>query len=82
MLLERLLEVILDPHQRIQPRHRLLEDEPKVGTAQPAQVARRHGHEVAAVVQHLAVRARSLGQQPEDAAAERRLPAARLADEA
>ncbi len=34
VLLERLLEVILDPHERIQPRHRLLEDQPEVRSPQ------------------------------------------------
>ena len=41
----------------------------------------RHADEVPAAVEHLAVGDGALGQQPEDAAAERRLAAARLADE-
>ena len=60
VLLERLAEVILDPHQGVQPRHRLLKDETEIGAAQPAEIARRHRHEVAALVQHLAVRTRAL----------------------
>jgi hypothetical protein len=36
VLIERLPEVVLDPHERIEPRHRLLEDEPEVGATKPA----------------------------------------------
>ena len=36
--LERLGEVILDPQQRVEARHRLLEDQPEVGPAQPAEL--------------------------------------------
>ena len=81
MLLERLPEVILDPHQRVQPGHRLLEDQPEVGTAEPTQLPVGHADEVPAAVDHLAVGDRSVRQQPEDAPAERRLAATRLADE-
>ena len=81
VLLERLAEVILDPHQRVQPCHRLLEDQPELGPAEPPELLRREPDEVAPAVEHLAVRGGALGQQPEDAAAERRLAAARLADE-
>ena len=40
MLLERLLEVILDPHQRVQPGHRLLEDRARGPGRGAAQVLR------------------------------------------
>ena len=82
VLLQRLAEVVLDPEQRVQPRHRLLEDEAELRAAEPAQLARRHRHEVPAAVEHLTVGRRPLRQQAEDAAAERRLAAAGLADEA
>ena len=63
------------------PRHRLLEDEAEVGPPQPPQLPATHPDEVPPAVEHLAVGDGALGEQSEDAASERRLAAARLADE-
>ena len=82
VLLERLAEVILDAHERVQPRHGLLEDEAEVRPAQAPELLRRHAHEIPATVEDLPVGDGSLGEQAENAPAERRLPASRLADEA
>ncbi len=81
VLLERLAEVILDPHERVQTRHRLLEDEPELRPAVVAQLLRRHREEVLPAVLHLAVRRCTLRQEAQDAPSERRLPATRLADQ-
>ncbi len=65
VLLERLREVLLDPHQRIQPRHRLLEDQAELGPAQPPQLGRRQPDEVAALVERpRRPRARRRGSRP------------------
>jgi hypothetical protein len=82
VLFERLAKVVLDPHQRVQPRHRLLEDQAELGTAQSRELLRGHPDQIPAAVEHLAAGGGALGEQPEHAAPERRLPAARLADEA
>ena len=69
--------------ERVQPRHRLLEDQPELRPAQPAELLRRQPDEVPPAVQHLRrLRDAPVGEQAEDAAAERRLAAARLADQA
>ena len=41
VLLEGLAEVILDPHQRVEARHRLLEDQAEVGAPQAPELLRR-----------------------------------------
>ena len=82
VLLERLREVLFDSHERIQPRHRLLEDQPQIRPAEPAQLAIGQADEIAPSVEDLAVGHGALGKQPENAAPERRLATARLADEA
>jgi hypothetical protein len=81
VLLERLLEVIRDAQERIQPRHGFLKDETELRPAQLAEFGGRELDEVAAVEIDLAVGSGPVGQQPEDAAAERRLAATRLADQ-
>ena len=55
---------------------------PRSGPAEATQLLVRHPDEVPAAVEHLPVRDGCLREQPEDPAPERRLPAARLADEA
>src|SRR5262249_53342297 len=82
VLLERLAEVILDPHEGIESRHRLLEDETEVRAAHPPELPGRDADEVPALVEHLAVGPGAVWQKAEDAAAERRLSRAGLADDA
>ena len=67
VLLERLAEVVLDPHERVQARHRLLEDESELRPAISPQLLRRHREEVLASVLHLAVRGCTLRQKAQDA---------------
>ncbi len=81
VLLQGLRKVLFDPHERIQPSHWLLEDQPQVRAAETAQLAISHPDEVAPAVQHLAIGYGSFRKQPENAPSERRLAAARLADE-
>src|SRR5207248_10027520 len=50
--------------------------------AHPPHCLRRHRDEIPSVVEHLAVGPGAVGKQPENAATECRLPAARLSDEA
>ena len=73
--------MLLDAHQGIEPRHRLLEDHPEVGSAEPAQLSIAQADEVSIAIQDLSVGRRANGQQPEQAASKRGLPATRLADE-
>ena len=83
VLLERLLEVLGDPHQRIQPCHRLLEDQAELRAAEAAEVFCGEARRGSGRRRCTSPSARApFGQQTEDAAAERRLAAARLADEA
>src|SRR3954447_5933165 len=81
VLLQRLLEVVLDPHQRIETRHRLLEDEAEVGPTKLAELLRGHADEVPAAIDDRAVGFCALREQSEDPASERRLAAPRLPDE-
>ncbi len=81
MGLQRFEEVVLDREQRVQAGHRLLEDQPQLG---PAHLVHLLGVDVEQVVIAIANLARgrgALGQQPQDAAAERRFAAAGLAHE-
>jgi hypothetical protein len=55
VLLERLLEVVLDPLERVEARHRLLEDQAELRAAHPAELLRRQPDEVPAAVEHLPV---------------------------
>ena len=81
VLLDGLLEVLGDPHQRVQPGQRLLEDHAELGAAQPVGVLRRSSQDVRALEEHLAVALGALRQQTHQAAAERRLAAAGLPDQ-
>ena len=67
--------MILDPHERVEPRHRLLEDEADLRPAEPAHVALAETDQVAALVTDFTGPRGSARQQADDAAAERRLPA-------
>src|SRR6185295_18923694 len=78
---QRLAEVILDPHERVEPRHRLLEDQPDLRAAELAQPPPREAGDVLALDAHLAVHDRAVRQEAHDAAPERRLPAPGLAHE-
>ena len=71
VLLERLAEVVGDSQQRIQPRHRLLEDQPELRAAHPTHRLRWHRDEIPSVVEHLTVGTGAVGKQPENAATER-----------
>jgi hypothetical protein len=67
--------VILDPHERVEPRHRLLEDEADLGSAEPTHLAVAEPDQVAALIPDLAGASCPARQQAEDAAAQSRLPA-------
>ena len=82
VLLEGLAEVVLDAHERVQPRHRLLEDEPEVGPAEPAQLPCPRGRRGSLPPYSTSPSDTApSGRRPDDAAAERRLPAPGLPDE-
>ena len=63
---QRLEEVALDRVQRVEPGHRLLEDQPELRAAQLAQLVGVEADEVAARVAAPRRRRRALGQQAED----------------
>ena len=73
--LQRLPEVVLDPHQRVEPRHRLLEDEADLRAPEPPYLPLAEPDEVAALVADLAGARGPSRQEADDAAAECRLPA-------
>ena len=76
--LERLGEVVADPHQRVQPGQRLLEDHAEVAAAHGVLLLRLELEHVGAAESQLAVAGAPVGQQPDQAASQRRLAAARL----
>ncbi len=78
---ERLAEVRLDRLQRVEPGHRLLEDQAELGPAQLPHLLHGQPDELASAVADRAGDRRRVGKQAEHAAAERRLAAARLADQ-
>src|SRR5664279_1819620 len=76
--LQGLLEVLGDPHQRVQPGQRLLEDHPQLGSALGEQLPPRDREQILALEAQLAVHFGTLRQQAEQAATEGRLAAAGL----
>ena len=79
---QRLAEMGLDRLQRVEPGHRLLEDQPELRPAHLVHLLRRDADQLPARVADRAGDRRHLGQQAEHAPAEGRLAAAGLADEA
>ncbi len=79
--LQGLGEVLADPHQRVQPGQRLLEDHAQVAPAHGVLLLRLELEHVDAAEPELPVARAALGQQPDQAAAERGLAAAGLADQ-
>ena len=78
---QRLGEVVRDPHERVEPGHRLLEDEADRGPRSSRISALGGLDEVAPFEVDVTVPAGAHGQQAEDPAAEGRLAAAGLADQ-
>ena len=81
-----LLDLVADPHHRVERAHRVLEDHRQVGAAQPLQLPRPEVEQVALAVPTEPHRAggagRRRGHQARDRAAGDALAAAALADEA
>jgi hypothetical protein len=75
VLLDGLLEVLRDPHQRVQPGQRFLEDHPQLGAAQRSGLLVGHLQDVVALEEHFPVAFGALREQPHQSAAERRLAA-------
>src|SRR6478736_1296101 len=71
-----------DPHEGVQAGQRLLEDHPELATPQLVGGLLVEREDVSAPEQHLPVALGALGQEPHQAAAERRLAASGLPDQA
>src|SRR5512134_391481 len=79
--LDRLLDLIADPLDRIESVERPLEDDRHLGPADGTQAARLHQEDVLPVEQHLAADHGAARQHAEERTGDRRLPATRLAGE-
>src|SRR4051794_8484477 len=82
VLLDRLLEVLRDAHQGVQPGQRLLEDHPQLASSQRVRRLGAQREDVAPAEQHLPVALGTLRQQTHQSAPERGLAAPRLPHQA